>query len=224
MRGHRLTRVVTANVTHLFAPIQEILTEFCGAYLYRKVIVLQSWILRPPSILDKPKIITTINLHALWNHVHCLCSDYDRAVELYSEALKLYPSHTCEHEIAVCCANRAACHMKKVFHPPLEHSPSLQSPMCTMSYLYAIVAVWSTSNVTHSQHHACSAVVPSVHMSCCLCPPGAGLCCETMLCYVMYNGTRSALISHAHASHELARNHSLCESHDPCPDSVNPQN
>ena len=153
MRGHRLTRLVTANVTHLFAPIQEILTEFCGVYLYRKVIVLQSWILRPPSILDKPKIITTINLHALWNHVHCLCSEYDRAVELYSEALKLYPSHSCEHEIAVCCANRAACHMKKVCHPPLKHSPSSQSPMCTMSDLYTIVAIWPTSNVAHNQHY-----------------------------------------------------------------------
>ena len=42
----------------------------------------------------------------------CL-SDYDQAIELYSEALKLYPT-SCEHEVAVCCANRAACHMKKV--------------------------------------------------------------------------------------------------------------
>ena len=34
-------------------------------------------------------------------------------MEHYSEALTLYPP-SCEHEIAVCYANRAACHMKMV--------------------------------------------------------------------------------------------------------------
>ena len=34
-------------------------------------------------------------------------------MDLYSEALKIYPSG-CEHESAVCYANRAACYMKMV--------------------------------------------------------------------------------------------------------------
>lgn len=52
-------------------------------------------------------------LNALFRVYDLSLSDYDRAVELYSEALKLYPP-SCEHEVAVCLANRAACHMKKV--------------------------------------------------------------------------------------------------------------
>jgi hypothetical protein len=42
--------------------------------------------------------------------------DYMSAMECYSEALQLYPRScdgSCDHERAVCFANRAACHMKK---------------------------------------------------------------------------------------------------------------
>jgi hypothetical protein len=74
-------------------------------------------------------------------------AEYDSAVELYSEALKLYPSRSCEHEIAVCCANRAACHMKKVRMPHSTQSHTHPTKTkCTMSYLCVIVVIWPTSN------------------------------------------------------------------------------
>lgn len=40
-------------------------------------------------------------------------ADYSEAVGYYTEALKVYPPD-CKQEIAVCYANRAACHLKLV--------------------------------------------------------------------------------------------------------------
>jgi len=40
-------------------------------------------------------------------------ADYSEAVGYYTEALKMYPPD-CKQEIAVCYANRAACHLKLV--------------------------------------------------------------------------------------------------------------
>ncbi len=40
-------------------------------------------------------------------------SDTEKAIELYSEAIKLYPSE-CNDELAICYANRAACNIKLV--------------------------------------------------------------------------------------------------------------
>lgn len=40
-------------------------------------------------------------------------ADYHRAIELYTEAVAGYPSDSGQ-ELAVCYANRAACHMKLV--------------------------------------------------------------------------------------------------------------
>ena len=46
--------------------------------------------------------------------------DYSSAINSYSKGLELYSKlcnqgqGSCDHEIAVCYANRAACHMKKV--------------------------------------------------------------------------------------------------------------
>ena len=48
------------------------------------------------------------------------CPEYLKAVEYYSEALKVYPS-PCEHEIAVCHANRAACYVKMVMENDIYH-------------------------------------------------------------------------------------------------------
>lgn len=43
-----------------------------------------------------------------------LCpADYPEAVSFYTEALKVYPT-SCKQEIAVCYANRGACHLKMV--------------------------------------------------------------------------------------------------------------
>lgn len=43
----------------------------------------------------------------------CALADYPEAVSFYTEALKVYPT-SCKQEIAVCYANRGACHMKMV--------------------------------------------------------------------------------------------------------------
>ena len=40
-------------------------------------------------------------------------TDLEKAIDLYSEALKVYPSE-CVQEIAICHANRGACYMKLV--------------------------------------------------------------------------------------------------------------
>ena len=47
--------------------------------------------------------------------------DYNKAMELYSEALGIYPPGHCEQEVAICLANRAACHMKLVCIVTLIH-------------------------------------------------------------------------------------------------------
>ena len=88
-------------------------------------------------MLAKPKnVVTTISrmeVRYLCFEFHIvsfiLLSDYGSAVECYTEALGLYPGGSrdqgegsqddkppgpCDHERAVCFANRAACHMKKV--------------------------------------------------------------------------------------------------------------
>lgn len=43
----------------------------------------------------------------------CALADYPEAVSFYTEALKVYPT-SCKQEIAVCYANRGACHLKMV--------------------------------------------------------------------------------------------------------------
>lgn len=53
-------------------------------------------------------------LHEMAYHLHTyIHTDYEKAIELYSEAINGYPP-SCEQELAVCHANRAACHMKLV--------------------------------------------------------------------------------------------------------------
>ena len=44
-----------------------------------------------------------------------LQTEYAEAVQCYTEALKQYPPSSA-HEVAVCHANRAACHLKLVYH------------------------------------------------------------------------------------------------------------
>ena len=64
---------------------------------------------------------------------YCLCSaDYAEAVGYYTEALKVYPP-ACEQEIAVCYANRGACHMKLVQTTLIRWIDTQLETMCTIT-------------------------------------------------------------------------------------------
>lgn len=45
-----------------------------------------------------------------------LLIEYTEAVQCYTAAIEQYPSSGYAHEVAICYANRAACHLKLVRH------------------------------------------------------------------------------------------------------------
>ena len=56
-----------------------------------------------------------------------LLIEYTEAVQCYTAAIEQYPSSGYAHEVAICYANRAACHLKLVRHETHVHRHTIAS-------------------------------------------------------------------------------------------------
>ena len=64
-------------------------------------------------ILSKEEVYTLYYMEN--SSIFCtLYTEYRGAIQCYTDALERYPASGCTHEVAICYANRAACHLKLV--------------------------------------------------------------------------------------------------------------
>ena len=55
-------------------------------------------------------------------------------MKCYTDAIELYPSSNCAHEVAACYANRAACHLKLVYEIVFQSSITCRDYLAQEEY------------------------------------------------------------------------------------------